>query len=454
MQKNSDFTNGKIMKPLLKFSLPILLALLLQAMYGAVDLMVVGRYGDSSGVSAVATGSQIMQAITGIVSGMTMGTTVLIGQKIGEGKKESAARAMGTSVCMFGVMAVILSVVISIFSVQLAQFMHAPQAAFEQTVDYVRICAAGTVFIVAYNVISGIFRGIGDSRLPLIFVAIACVVNILGDLVLVAGFKMGAAGAAIATDAAQAVSVIISLVIIKHRELPFEFHKKHIRFHKTELLRIIKLGSPIALQDALTSVSFLIITAIVNSLGLIASAAVGVSEKLVIFIMLVPIAYMSSISAFAAQNIGAAKPDRAIKAMKYGMLTSLVFGAVMFVVAFFFGEYMTGIFSTDVQVVTAGAEYMKAYAIDCIMVSVLFCFMGFFNGCGKTVFVMIQGAAAALLIRVPYSYFMSKSTGVTMFKLGLASPIATFLSIILCTVYFIYVVDKMKKDSKIKQKRD
>ncbi len=438
MEQKNTFTEGAILVPLLKFSLPILCAIFLQAMYGAVDLIIVGQFGDASGVSAVATGGQIMQTITGIITGLTMGTTVLLGQKIGAQNKSGAAKTIGASICIFTAIAIILTILLLIFARPLATLLNTPVEAFEKTVQYTMICSSGLIFIVAYNVISGIFRGLGNSKLPLIFVIIACIVNILGDLLLIGFFKLDAVGAAIATVLAQALSVILSIMIIKRKKLPFNFSKKHISVHKNETKKILLLGSPIALQDALTNLSFLIITAIVNVLGLVASAAVGVSEKIVIFIMLIPIAYMSAISAFSAQNIGARKPKRARLAMFYGMATSLIFGFIMFYIAFFHGNLIAEIFSTDNDVIEACADYMKSYAIDCILVSILFCFMGYFNGCGRTMFVMIQGLLAAFLIRIPFSYFMSKVEGATMFEIGLASPIATTLSIILCIMYYIF----------------
>jgi putative MATE family efflux protein len=320
--------------------------------------------------------------------------------------------------------------------------MHTPEAAFDKTIQYILICSAGTVFIVAYNLISGMFRGIGNSKLPLCFVAIACVVNIGGDLLLVGVFNLDAAGAAIATVFAQTVSVVLSLVIIKKTRLPFAFSVKSIRFHQWETAKILKFGVPLALQDALTNLSFLIITAIVNSLGLIASAAIGINEKIALFIMLIPIAYMSSVSTFTAQNIGAHKPERAKKGVYYAISSSLVFGVICFVFSFWHGGILAGIFSKDIKVITACAEYMKAYSVDCILVCCLFCFIGYFNGCGNTVFVLVQGILAAFLVRIPFSYFVSKLPEVTMWKIGLAPPTATVFSIILCIIFF-----KLKKQA-------
>ncbi|MDR1301983.1 MAG: MATE family efflux transporter [Treponema sp.] len=434
--KSFDFTKGGYFFPLIKFTVPILFAIFLQAMYGAVDLMVVGHFGDASSISAVAIGSQVMQTITGIITGLTMGTTIMIGQIMGAKQTKQAERTVGASICLFAVVAVIVTIIMMVFVTPIVKLMHTPEVAFDKSIQYILICSAGTVFIVAYNLISGIFRGIGNSKLPLFFVAIACFVNIIGDLLLVGIFNLDAAGAAIATVFAQAISVILSLIIIKTKGLPFTFSRKSIRFHPMEIANILKFGTPLAFQDMLTNLSFLIITAIVNSLGLVASAAIGINEKIAIFIMLIPMSYMSSVSTFSAQNIGAHKSERAKKGMYYAISSSLIFGIICFVFSFWYGHILAGIFSNDIEVIAACAEYMKSYSIDCVLVCFLFCFIGYFNGCGNTVFVLVQGMLSAFLVRIPFSYFVSKIPEVSMLQIGFAPPISTVFSIILCIIYF------------------
>ena len=443
--EKNDFTQGSILKKLAAFMLPILGALVLQAAYGAVDLLVVGRFGSTIGLSAVSTGSQIMQTVTSLITGLAMGITILVGQKIGEKRPEQAGDVIGSGICLFGVLAAVLTVLMILGAGFLAGLMHAPDEAFSQTVDYIRICSAGAVFIIAYNVLGSIFRGIGDSRMPLFTVAAACVFNIGGDLLLVAGFHMGAAGAALATVAAQAASVLLSLAVIRRRTLPFTIGKKNLRFERRLVGRILALGTPIALQDLLVSISFLVILAIVNSMGVIASAGVGVAEKLCAFIMLVASAYMQSMSAFVAQNMGAGKPERAKRALLYGIGTSLMAGVTLFYFSFFHGDAMAGIFARDPQVVAAAADYLKAYAIDCILTSFLFCFVGYFNGCGKTFFVMVQGIVGAFCVRIPVSWFMSRMAGVTLFKIGLATPCSSAVQILLCAAYFIWLSGRSRK---------
>lgn len=445
MKQAQNFTEGKIFTPLIRFALPVLMALFLQTMYGAVDLLVVGQFGTSADVSAVATGSMVMHTVTVVITGLAMGLTVLVGRKIGEGRKEEAGKIIGSGIWLFGVLALAVSAVMVIAAPFMAQVMHAPAEAFDKTVSYITICSVGAIFIVAYNLVGSIFRGIGDSTMPLVTVAIACVLNIIGDLVLVAGFQMGTAGAAIATVFAQAASVVLSIAIIRRRALPFILHRKDIRPKGTYIRQLLALGIPIALQDLLVNISFLAITAIVNSLGLVASAGVGVAEKLCGFVMLVPSAYMQAMSAFVAQNMGAGKPERARKALLCGIASSLAAGIVMGYLTFFHGDLLAGLFARDDAVVAAAAEYLKAYAIDCLLTSFLFCFIGYFNGTGNTMFVMAQGIIGAFGVRLPVSWIVSRQAWASLFHIGMATPASSLVQITLCGIYFAFMLHMEKK---------
>ena len=440
-EKHIDFTEGRIVLPLLRFAGPVLLALFLQAMYGAVDLMIVGKFANSADVSAVSTGSQIMMTITSLISSLAMGMTVLLGEKIGEKKPEEGGRIVGSGILLFLAIGAVMTVLTTVFAPGLAGLMNAPEEAFPLTTSYIRICGMGTLVIISYNLIGSVFRGIGDSNTPLVTVAIACALNIAGDLLLVAVFGMGTGGAAAATVFAQFCSVLISLAMIRKRTLPFTLARSHIRWNGGVIRRILLLGTPIALQDFLVGISFLVILAIVNSLGLVSSAGVGVAEKVCGFIMLVPSAFMQSMSAFTAQNRGAGKPDRAIRGLMSAIGISLFFGTAMFYLAFFRGEMLSGLFANDADVITAAAEYLKAYGIDCLLTSFLFCFIGFFNGMEYTAFVMAQGIVGAFLVRVPVSWFMSREVPVSLFHIGLATPCSTLLQIALCFICFA----KLKK---------
>ncbi len=431
MERTRNFIEGPILSPLLRFTLPVLLALFLQAMYGAVDLMVVGKFGLSADVSAVSTGSQVMQTVTCLVTGLSVGATVLLGQRLGEGRPDEAGQVLGSAIALFAAVALILTGIMLWAATPMARLMRSPAEAFAQTVTYVRICSGGAVFIVAYNVLGAMFRGIGDSKTPLLTVFLACVMNIAGDLILVGPCGMGVAGAALATVLAQAGSVALSLLFTARRGLPFPFSWRDIRFDPRPIGRILRLGVPVALQDVLVSVSFLAIAAIVNGLGVIASAGVGVAEKLCGFIMLVPSSFGQSLSAFVAQNIGAERKDRAKKAMLYGMASSLCCGAVLAWLAFFHGDLLAALFAREAEVIAAAADYLRAYAIDTLLTAILFCFIGYFNGRGNTAFVMAQGIAGAFLVRIPVSLFMSRLQPVSLFRVGLATPCSTVVQILL-----------------------
>lgn len=434
-----NLTQGNILKSLLTFAFPVLLALFLQAMYGAVDLMVVGKFAGTSEQSGVATGSQLFNMATLMITGLSMGITVFVGEAIGAGRKEDAGRGIGAGLFVFGILAVAITAFLVPCSNVLTGLMHAPQEAFAPTASYVRICGAGAVFIIAYNVIGAIFRGLGDSRTPLLTVGIACAFNIVGDLLLVAVFHLGATGAAIATVFAQAISVVISLALIRRRQLPFSFQLSFIRPRGRFISKILRVGIPIALQDMLVHFSFMFIQVIVNDMGVTESAAVGVAEKVCAFLMLVASAYMQSISAFVAQNNGAQLPERSRKALFYGIGTAFIAGLAMGLLAFFGGSGLAAIFSNEPAVISAAHEYLKAYAIDCLLTAVMFCFVGYFNGCEKTIFVMLQGIVGAFCVRIPVVLLMSKIPGATLFHIGLGTPASTVVQIVLCLIaYRIY----------------
>ena len=436
MDNKQDFTNGSIPKKMLRFMFPILGAQILQAMYSAVDLLIVGRFGSTAGISGVSVGSSILHLFTFSVSALTTAVTVLIGQYIGEKKKEKIGGLLGSTICFFTALAVIISVVLVVFAPQIAQLLKAPEEALDLTVQYVRICGAGFIFVLFYNFISAIFRGTGNSRLPLIFVAIACVTNIFGDLLLVAVFKMNAAGAAIATVAAQAISVILSLVIIRKLDLPFKVTKKDLRFGP-EIKKVVRIGTPMALQEVLTSVTFLALCAFINKLGLEASSGYGVAQKLLSFTMLIPGSIMQSMSSFVAQNVGAKREDRAKSAMKFGMLVGCLVGIGICYIAFFHGDILASLFTDDSVVIARAAEFLRGFAPDAILTSIMFSFLGYFNGHARSLFVMAQSLAQSLLVRLPLSYVMSIRPDPSLTGIGLAAPAATVFGIVLCIIYYI-----------------
>lgn len=438
MSNTADFTQGSILKKLCRFMLPVLGALILQAAYGAVDLLVVGRFGSTSGLSAVSTGSQVLNLVTFVVTQLAMGVTVLIARYIGEKREKEIGAVLGGAAVVFAILAGCLFVLLVLFARPISVLMQAPQEALALTTSYVRICGCGILFIVAYNVLSAVFRGLGDSRSPLLFVLVACLVNVAGDLVLVAGLHLDAAGAALATVLAQAVSVGCALAILRRKKLPFTFRKSDVRLNE-QCRRFLTIGLPLALQEFLTQLSFLALCAFVNRLGLAASSGYGVASKIVSFVMLVPSALMQSMASFVAQNIGADNVKRAKKSMLTGIAVGVAFGIVMFALMLLKGDILAGLFSTDAEVVRRGFEYLRGFAPETIVTAVLFSMVGYFNGSNQTLWVMIQGLIQTLLVRLPLAYYMSIQPNASLTKIGISAPVATVVGIVLNIGFFLYL---------------
>lgn len=437
-KQNKDLTTGSVMGTLVSFALPFLFASFMQAFYGAVDMWVVGRFCGTSAISAVNIGSQIMMIITSFVIGVSMGTTVSLGHHIGSKNDKEAAYTVGNTILIFGVLAVILTPLMVWQAGNLTALMHTPQEAVRETVQYVTVCSMGLPFIIAYNVVSGILRGAGDSRTPMYFVGIACVVNVIGDLLFTGAWGWGAAGAASATITAQMVSSICAFLYLKKKGFSFPFGLKAIKWKKNSAGKILTIGLPIALQDTLINFSFMAITVIANERGLVASSAVGVVEKIISFMFLVPSAMLSSISAITAQNIGAGKRERAVLSLKYGMAITAVFGILVCGYSQLLPETLTGIFTRDAEVIAAAAEYLKTYSIDCILVAFTFCVNGYLCGCDKSFITFLHNLVSIVLVRIPAALLLSRAFPDTLLPMGLASPMGSMLSIVICSVYFLW----------------
>lgn len=431
----TDFTQGSILKKLFWFMLPILGALILQAAYGAVDLLVVGKFGSTAGLSAVSTGSQVLNLVTFVVTQFAMGITVLIARYIGEKKTGQIGKVLGGGVVVFTIISIGLFIFMVCFARLISVLMQAPTEAVSLTTVYVRICGSGIFFIVAYNVLAAIFRGLGDSRSPLIFVFVACIVNIVGDMLLVAGLHMDAAGAALATVLAQAVSVVCAIVMLFRKKLPFSIAKSDFGLNK-QCRKFLEIGLPLALQEFLTQLSFLALCAFVNRLGLEASSGYGVACKIVNFAMLIPSSLMQSMASFVSQNVGAGNKKRARQAMFTGIGIGAAFGCVVFCIVMFKGDVLAGCFSNDAAVIQKGFEYLKGFAPETILTAVLFSMIGYFNGNNKTLWVMIQGLTQTLLVRLPMAYIMSIQPNASLTNIGIAAPTSTVVGIVLNIIFF------------------
>ncbi len=448
-EQASDFTTGSIFKKLTGFMLPILGALILQTMYGAVDIIVVGRFGTDEGISAVSTGSSLISMVTFILNALAMGITVVMGRYIGEKKEDRLGRVIGGSIFAFFIIAVFVAILLLVAAPGLATIMQAPAAAYDKTIVYIRICGGGIFFIIGYNLVSSIFRGIGNSRLPLLFVGIACVVNIFADLLFVAVFRWDVAGAALATVMAQGISLVMSVVVCSRIDLPFQFALSDIR-PDSSIRLTLRLGFPIAFQEFLTQISFMCLLAFINGMGtteaiqLASSSGYGIANKLVAVVMLVPSALMQSMSSFIAQNVGAGLEKRSQKAMGYGMLIGGTIGIAMTAAALFAGTQLASIFTSNVDYQLKAAEYLRGYALEAIVTSILFSFIGYYNGHNQTFWVLIQGIAQSFLVRLPMAYLMSRMFPDSLVYIGAAAPTATVFGIMINLIWFMHYTHKRR----------
>ena len=444
MEKN--LTTGSVFKAILTFALPYLLSYFLQTLYGMADLFIIGQFEGTASITAVSIGSQIMHMITVMLVGLAMGVTVLIARYLGEKQPKYIGPVIGGAAIVFTIISVVLFAVMVGLARPISVLMQAPTEAVDLTTSYVRICGGGILFIVAYNMLAAIFRGLGDSKSPLLFVLVACIFNIVGDLVLVAGFHLDAAGAAIATVFAQAVSVVCAIVILLKKDLPFKIQKSDLCLN-SQCGKFLSIGLPLALQEFLTQLSFLALCAFVNRLGLSASSGYGVACKIVNFAMLVPSSLMQSMASFVSQNIGAGNRQRAKKSMFTGIGIGLVIGSFVFALVMLKGDLLSSAFTTDAEVIANAYAYLKGFAPETLVTAVLFSMVGYFNGNNKTVWVMIQGLVQTLLVRLPMAYFMSIQPNASLTNIGLAAPTSTAVGIVLNVCFFLYLERKSKKET-------
>ena len=440
MQAVQNLTRGNALRNLWAFSVPFLLAYLLQALYSTVDMFIVGRFGNGSiSVAAVTNGGCIMMLILNVTAGLTTGATVLIGKCVGAEDTDKLNKSIGTALSLFMICAVFLTFFLLAALPFVLKIMQVPENALRETTEYAGICVTGIFFITGYNAFSAIFRGLGNSKAPLIFVAVACIFNVIGDLILVAGMKTGAAGAAIATVAGQGLSMLFAFFFMK-KNVAFSFTLKNLKPNKAIVSELFRIGLPISVTGSLIDLSFMFITAIINTMGTAATAGVGIVGRINSFAMLPAISAMGAISAITAQNMGARKPVRALYTLKLGIAGTMIFGVTAMIAFLSFPEKIVGLFIDEKafgarETIEAGAAYAKSFCLEYILVPVVFCTNGFFNGCGRSFFSMINNVLCTFVFRVPMAWYFSTMAGASIFAVGFASPLASFASNILAVIY-------------------
>ena len=437
MQKN--LTTGNIFKTIISFCLPFLLSYFLQTLYGMADLFIIGQFNGVESTTAVSIGSQVMHMITVMIVGLAMGTTVMIGQAIGAEKKEDVTAAISNTVVLFFVLSIAATVLLLCLVRPITAVMSTPKEAVQGAISYLTICFMGIPFITAYNVISSIFRGMGDSRSPMYFIVVACAVNIGLDFLLIGGFHMGAAGAALGTTLSQTFSVFVSLAFIAKNKSGIALNRKNFHLNRKIMGSILKIGFPVAVQDGFIQIAFLVITVIANRRGLNDAAAVGIVEKIISILFLVNSTMLSTVSALCAQNIGAGKHDRAKQTLKYALLITTFFGLLSVIVMQVAPEPFIGLFTSDAKVIRMGAQYMHGYVFDCILAGIHFCFSGYFCAYGKSWISFVHNVAAILCARIPLAYLASVYFPDTLLPMGLATSTGSLMSVVICIFFFLWM---------------
>lgn len=443
MEKN--LTTGNVWKNVVYFSLPFLLSYFLQSLYGMADLFITGQFNATNSITAVSIGSQVMHMLTVMIVGLAMGATVNIGQAIGAGDQKKASQNIGNTIILFMAVAIAATVLLVALVRPIVSIMSTPAEAVEGTIQYLTICFIGIPFITAYNIISSIFRGLGDSKSPMYFVAVACVTNIALDYLFIGWFHLGPAGAALGTTISQTISVIVALVTIVKRNTSISLSKECFRPRKHIMMPILRVGIPVSLQDGFIQIAFILITVIANRRGLDDAAAVGIVEKVISFLFLVPSTMLSTVSALAAQNIGAGRHDRARKTLKYAISICACFGLVVAIAIQFVAEPVVALFDETPAVVLAGGQYLRGYIWDCVFAGIHFCFSGYFCAYEKSGISFLHNILSILLVRIPGAYLMSQLFANTLLPMGLAAAAGSLLSVLICILAFLYLRRKMPK---------
>ena len=422
-----NLTTGSVFRTIVTFALPYLLSYFLQTLYGMADLFIAGQFIGIDGITAVANGSQVLYMLTVVIVGLAMGATVTIGRAVGANRLDRAAKAIGNVITLFAGIALALTVVLLLNVHNIISLIGVPVEAVEGTAQYLTICYIGIPFIVAYNIISSVFRGMGDSKSPMYFIAVACFCNIVFDYLFMGWLRLGPSGAALGTTLAQAISVTVTLVAIRRRRTGIRLKFGDLRLDRAMLRGILGIGVPTAVQDGCIQIAFIIITVIANYRGLNSA------------LFLVPSSMLATVSAVSAQNIGAGRMERATKTLRYATAITVVYGIVISIVVELTAGSIVGLFTTDATVILLGTQYIRSYIVDSIFAGIHFCFSGFFAACGRSYIGFIHNIVAITLVRVPGAYLASKLFPNTLFPMGVAAPAGSLLSVLICLGFYAWL---------------
>lgn len=435
----NDLTEGSVAKKLLYFAFPFMLSNLLQTVYNLVDMSVVGHFMGSAGLSAVSVGGRLVELLTFLCTGFCTGGQILLSQQVGAKQKEGIQKTIGTLFTFTILSAVVLGMLSILFHRELLTMLNTPAGAFEQAARYMVICNSGCIFIFGYNALCAILRGLGDSKRPLMFVAIASVVNLVLDLLFVAGFRMGAAGAAVATVISQGISFISALIylIIKREAFEFTFSAKNLKMHGRTLKILVKLGVPLAFQTAAISVSMLFVNSFINSYGEAASAVYGAGTKLQGIPSIITHGMSMANASMVGQNMAAGKPDRVRQSVRTCFILNACVYGVFIVVCLAAPLAVFSLFTTEADVMALAPTYLRISCIGFAAGVFNSSFNSVINGIGFTSLSMTIGLLDGVVARISFSLLFGITLGMGLNGFFLGHSLAIWITALLSLFYYL-----------------
>jgi putative MATE family efflux protein len=425
----NNLSRGNVLTKLVLFALPFLASNIVQSFYNVADMLIVGNFSGISGtisMSGVNIGGQVTFILTNVVVGLCVGATVLIGQYVGAGNQEALKRVITTIITLLLVLGAGITAAMLVFKGAVLDIIRTPPESYAESDSYLTVTVTGIIFIFGYNALAAILRGMGNSKQPFYFVLVACITNVVLDLLFVAVFHWDAFGAALATVISQALSMFLCIGYMVRNNFHFDFKPSSFKIYGDHLRMILKIGLPTCVQNGITSVSFLFITAIVNIVGGVsASAAVGAVGKFNSFAFMPTIAISASISAMAAQNIGAGRMNRAVQACRIGTVFAAAVTWLFFIFVQVFPAQILSLFGNDPEMIQDGVTYLRSFSFDFLIIPFIFCINGFLIGGGHTLFTLITSVFSSVVLRIPVCYIFGVVAGWGLFGVGMGAPVAS-----------------------------
>lgn len=434
---SKSFTEGSIAKQLILFSLPFMASNALLVLYSTIDMIIVGEYVGTAGLSAVSQSSLIVNFATMVCLGFSNAGQVLLAQAMGAGKRKEMNNIIGTIFTFISALAIVLAILIITLHYPILKIMNTP--AYDMSRDYLMICSAGLIFTAGYNLVSAILRGMGDAKRPFLFIGIASVINLVLDIVFTGFWEWGVAGAAYATIIGQAVSFIFSLFYLyRHKKVfGFDFKLKSFLPNKKYVNMIASLGTPMAIQSGFINLSMLVVNSLINSVGVVASATFGVGIRIDDIINKISQGIQYAAVPMISQNIGASKNDRAKKVVYFAWLYSAVFTVIFVLLYIGFGKELFMIFSDDQQVHKMSNEFIKAILWMFPAFAVMRGSGAFIQGIGNAKLSMLLAILDGVALRIGLSWFFGIFLDMGFYGFVLGYGLAPYGYAIPSMVYFL-----------------